>query len=358
MWLQKCLQEHRESCPRNPATALLPSRVIDVGPAEGFQAPYIHVSKANETGEWAILSHCWGQKIGYVTTSANLHSGLGSLQHDALPATINDAIKITRDMGLRYLWVDSICIVQGSDIEAHADWMVESSRMRDYYKNSVVCIAIDDAASDEEGFLGHTRPAEVRIPVSTQYCPQDTDAPSTLYIGTDIAHWTSMMDYRPILSSRGWTLQEEVLTPRTLHFTAKQLVWECQRHQSYESNMTAQSWPMNDSFHEMPKRYFLVPDFGRNYILSSDYPFIAKVLDPGDRWISMVINYTKRSLTVQSDRLVAIGGLAQELQAQSGYNYCAGIWAEDIHRGLLWRLYGLGQTPKSYIAPSWSWAAL
>jgi hypothetical protein len=63
-------------------------------------------------------------------------------------------------------------------------------------------------------------------------------------------------------------------------------------------------------------------------------------------------------LTFQSDRLVAIAGLAQEIQAQSGYTYWAGIWAEDVHMGLLWRMFGVGKNPMSYIAPSWSWASL
>ena len=311
-----------------------------------------------EAGDWAILSHCWGRTPGFVTNVSNLSFGINSLQYDELPATIKDAVTVTRRMGLRYLWVDSICILQGSDAEAQADWLSESNRMRDYYKNSVLCIAADDAASDEEGFLTLRRSPETRIPITTQQCFSNTEEPSELYLGTDIASWTSMTGYSPVLSTRGWTLQEEVLSPRTLHFTTKQLVWECQRHRSYESDLTSVSWPMNSQFDENPKRYFLAPDFGRKHILGSTFPRWVKHLHPGSRWNSMVVNYTKRSLTVQNDRLIAIAGLAREIQGQSGYTYWAGIWAEYAHMGLSWKTYGLGQVPTSYIAPSWSWAAL
>jgi hypothetical protein len=122
--------------------------------------------------------------------------------------------------------------------------------------------------------------------------------------------------------------------------------------------MTPETWARGGDFFSCPKRYFLVPDFGKNHILGTDAPESVKYLDHGQRWYNLVINYSFRSFTVQSDRLVAILGIAQEMQAQSGYTYWAGIWAEDAHLGLLWRMFRSGRTTNSYLAPSWSWAAL
>jgi hypothetical protein len=357
MWLQDCLQNHKDSCPQK-RTALLPSRVIDVGPADGSQSPHIHISKKGEIGNWLILSHCWGQCRRYVTNTSNFASGLRSLSYDELPPTFKDAITVTRNMDFRYLWIDSICILQGSDAEARADWLFESSRMRDYYKDCAFCIAADDASSDEEGFLNVARPVETGIPFTTTRYRSESGDPCTMYLGTDISRLSLRVNTRPILSSRGWTLQEEVLPRRTLHYTSRQLVWECQRQLVYESDMNPETWPIGGDFFSCPKRYFLVPDFGRNHILGTDAPESVKYLDHGQRWYNLVINFSFRSLTVQGDRLVAISGIAQEIQAQSGYTYWAGIWAEDAHLGLLWRMFRSGEPPESYRAPSWSWVSL
>lgn len=206
--------------------------------------------------------------------------------------------------------------------------------MRDYYKDCTICIAADDASSDAEGFLNTKRPAETRISISTNLFEAGTGKRSTIFLGTDIAEQATVarkLGSGPVLSSRGWTLQEEALSPRTLHYTSTQLVWECQRQTIYDSDMNQEVWPRNSSFHKNPKRYFLNPSFGRSYVLSSRYPTYVRSLEHGLRWKSLLINYTKRSLTAQTDRLIAISGLAQEIQAQPGYTYWAGIWAEDVH---------------------------
>jgi hypothetical protein len=203
----------------------------------------------------------------------------------------------------------------------------------------VCCIAPDDAVSDQEGFLNVQRLPEIAIAfLITQY-RWETGEPYKIYLGTDIAHWSSRINYCQPLSCRGWTLQEEVLAPRTLHYTSKQLIWDCQRQTVYESSLNPEKWPTNSSFNISVKRYFLVPGFGRNQILSTEFPKWVDSLDLGRRWYSLLLNYTKRSLTFQSDRLAAIAGLAQEIHAQTGFTYQAGIWVEDAHLGLLWKMY-------------------
>lgn len=331
--------------------------MIDVGTGDGSQEPYIYISKKGESGAWLTLSHCWGKTATYVTNKYNLASGSRSLPYTDLPPTFKDAIKVTRLLGFRYLWIDSICILQGSDTEAQKDWLAESRRMRNYYKECVLCIAADDAPSDEEGFL-NTRPEETRISVPFNQCRWENGKPCNIYLGAEISHWSSRLGCCPILSSRGWTLQEEVLSPRTLHYTSKQLVWDCQRQTAYESNLNPEEWPMNSNLEDYPKRYLLVPDFAKEMMSNLSSPSYLSPLDPATRWYSLVNNYSKRHLTYPGDRLHALQGLAEEIHSQSGFTYWAGIWAEDAHRGLLWHMYGVGKTPKSQIAPSWSWAAL
>lgn len=76
------------------------------------------------------------------------------------------------------------------------------------------------------------------------------------------------------------------------------------------------------------------------------------------RWYNLVNDYRLRDLTYGQDILPAISGIAREIRAQAGGTYLAGIWLEDIHRGLMWAIGGAGKISETYHAPSWSWASL
>ncbi|KAF7883897.1 hypothetical protein EAF00_011209 [Botryotinia globosa] len=136
-----------------------------------------------------------------------------------LPLTLKGAIEVTRRMGLKYLWVDSICILQGSDDAAQADWLLESSRMRDYYKCCDFCIAADDASSDEDGFLSITRTQRAKVPVSMSLAHWRRADSCVIYLQADLnPRSENHIRPRSILAIRGWTLQEHVLSPRALHY--------------------------------------------------------------------------------------------------------------------------------------------
>ncbi|TGO69843.1 hypothetical protein BOTNAR_0006g00300 [Botryotinia narcissicola] len=219
-----------------------------------------------------------------------------------LPLTLKDAIEVTRRMGLKYLWVDSICILQGSDDAAQADWLLESSRMRDYYKCCDFCIAADDASSDEDGFLSIKRTQRAKVPVSMS-----------------LAHWRradSCVIY----------LQAD-LNPglRTTFGLFKNTFF---LHALYTTDMNKFSGIAN--FGGSPSRM---------------------------RWYSLVNEYAARALTFETNRLFTLAALVQEIEAQSGVTYWVGIWAEDAHADLLWRTCLPVKISAAYIAPSWSWAS-
>lgn len=60
-----------------------------------------------------------------------------------LPPLFQDAIIITRQLGLRYLWIDSLCIIQDS----LRDWETEAAKMASIYQNSYVTISATDASN-------------------------------------------------------------------------------------------------------------------------------------------------------------------------------------------------------------------
>jgi len=146
-WLQTCLGTH-SSCfsDGNQADTLcsLPTRVLDVGPEDGSQDPKLHIPGSN-LGQYAALSHCWGTHQTIKTTKATLLDRMQTIPFQILPKTFQDAVIVTRQLGLRYLWIDSLCIIQ----DCIDDWRYEAARMAAVYSNAVVTVAAT-AAEDTQ----------------------------------------------------------------------------------------------------------------------------------------------------------------------------------------------------------------
>lgn len=149
-WLLQCSEKHLHSCPAFTESRL-PTRVLDIGISDKDDV-YIRLTE-RQKGTWISLSHCWGMEKHFTLTSSTALAK--SLNIQALPPTFRDAITVTRRLGYRYLWIDSLCILQDS----RADWVAESSLMQEYYKYAMVTIAVDSAQGDHEGFLGKIRNA-------------------------------------------------------------------------------------------------------------------------------------------------------------------------------------------------------
>lgn len=145
-WLKKCLETHDSLC--QVADDLpLPTRVLDVGLHESnLVTLYI---PNGQHGQWLTLSHCWGSSHLATNTKSNHESQCAEIMISTLPQTFRDAIYITRRLGYRFLWIDSLCIVQDSLI----DWQVESVKMNTIYSNAVLNISADAAADSSEGIF-------------------------------------------------------------------------------------------------------------------------------------------------------------------------------------------------------------
>jgi Heterokaryon incompatibility protein (HET) len=348
-WINNCLSDHSSSCPFD-AMVSLPTRVIDVG--LDLEAPQVRVFETKGLqGTWVALSHCWGRIARFVTEISNLHERTQGIALSDLPNTFLDAIKVTRKLGYRYLWIDSLCILQDS----HQDWVDESSRMQDYYSKAILTIASDLATGDHESFLDNARPqsTSATIPFNTKVTATNL---SHVYISKDVKTPGIDPDVTP-LSVRGWTLQEDILSPRTLHYTTAELIFSCQQSRFVETDVTPQGYNDVDQMRSI-KRFFLRPKSGLTDPLLLKYPAYEAYYQPISRWYRLFENYCSRLLTFEADRLAAIAGLAKEIQRQTDFEYKAGLWAEDIHTGLLWAVNGRGERPETYRAPSWSWASL
>ncbi|CAM6006497.1 unnamed protein product [Sphagnum balticum] len=176
-WLEECISQSsyaHKYCPKIKSTHYpMPSRAINVGPADGSQEPYLQKT-AGKAGQWVALSHCWGSAVRLNTTKDTLKLREQKIPFKDLPLSFQDAVTITRKLGYRHLWIDSLCIIQDSA----KDWNLESGSMGHIYSNAVVCIAAEAApdsslgifeSSKRERFFGTGIAKEIRSRIGETY---------------------------------------------------------------------------------------------------------------------------------------------------------------------------------------------
>jgi hypothetical protein len=168
VWMDDCIGNH-ERCP-GPSHQM-PTRVIRVG-LEGMK-PVLYVTES-EHSSYVALIHCWGNSPILCTTTTTIAQRKEGMPMESLPKTFYDAIVITRKLGIEYLWIDSLRILQDSE----DDWARESARIAQVYSGATVVIAADAARNSADGCFGpyeygSNRNASISIPcVNNQgsYC--------------------------------------------------------------------------------------------------------------------------------------------------------------------------------------------
>ncbi|KAI0412372.1 heterokaryon incompatibility protein-domain-containing protein [Xylaria grammica] len=339
-WMEDCRLNHLEcNAPGQAVESRLPTRVLDIDQVHRTgRLQLLHTN--NIPGKYIALSHSWGGHQPAKTVGSNLVARCAGFPFSELPPTFRDAIAVAIQIDIRYIWIDSLCIVQ-DDPE---DWKREAAMMGDVYLHSYLTIAATRAANSEAGFLGP------RISTHTAELPSIAlkvqDHPTQSIYACQRRSFTDDVD-DGLLNRRAWVLQERVLSPRTLHFTEHQVYWECwQYHQGedleyeYLGVMKKEAYPVQLS----PSS--LLCDAPRR---SSELP---------RAWWHISSEYSSLGLTFQTDKLVAISGLVQKLESQLHMTYMKGAWKELLHPSVLWsaRAEDLEYLPLVG-APSWSWAS-
>ncbi|KAE9371084.1 HET-domain-containing protein [Stipitochalara longipes BDJ] len=182
--------------------ALLPTRVIAVG-SEEDPTVRLWVTKGQK-GRYTALSHCWGASSIIRTVKLNYFQHQSSISIAAMSQTFQDAIVVTRRLNIPYLWIDSLCIIQDSA----EDWQSESVTMDSIYQNAEVTVAAL-AASDGSG--GCFRPT---VAHRIRPCSKGN-------------RWHVHNAIIAPLNSRGWILQETMLSTRVLMYRDTELRWAC-----------------------------------------------------------------------------------------------------------------------------------
>ncbi|KAJ4388103.1 hypothetical protein N0V93_008708 [Gnomoniopsis smithogilvyi] len=347
-WLQSCRQEHA-NCPSDGLHAL-PTRVVDVGVEPDFRDLHI-IHSHGKMGYYIALSHCWGGKITPLLTAETLETFTAALPFSDLPANFRDAVTITRELGLRYLWIDSLCIMQDSK----HDWEVESIKMADVYRHALLTVSALSSPRSTHGIL--TKHAQLSRPVKTVKlsCQSKSHEVNVSRMNRRSECLTALAWDCP-LYQRGWSLQEMVLSPRQLLYGEQQIYWRCP-HGFRDAEGTG---PAPGS--RFPSRVFetlasvlyadiLRPSSGEGTNAQWDIEIILT------EYYQLVGNYSRRKLRFGSDKLPAISGIVQRLHPVIGGDYLAGLWSRDLYRGISWLAKNSvtkHATPSR--APSWSWA--
>lgn len=323
--IRQCNDHHLE-CSRSGYR--LPTRLLDVGKLDSSSSLVKLLETQGIDGSYVALSHCWGNSQPYKTTRATIDKTKAGIMLEDIPATFRDAIEFTRLLGIQYLWIDSLCIVQ-DDVK---DWETESAQMASIYQHAYLTISAVRSGSDSEGFLPHRYRRQALLKVSLSW-GDSAELYACPYNGKGAR-------YGP-LDTRGWTLQEQWLSKRQIRFEAEQIVWICQResHPKLPSDTHEQPYPVRNV-------EALFPDQGK-------YPYMP--------WYEMLEDYTTRKLSFASDVLPALAGLAWIVaqRDQTRSHYVAGLWWEDIGHGLCWTVDGAKSSRRfPYVAPTWSWASV
>ena len=327
-WYSNCEVDHGAKC--RPAVGNLPTRLIDIWSAP-LSVKLIHRSDASTLDrKYTTLSHCWDAQPLIQTTRSNLHLYSQAIPPESIPRTFREAFAVTRALGIRYIWIDGLCVIQDSPEE----WEREVSRMKDVYSRSSLNIAAADSANSNEGCF-----ADVNVNEEhdwTQFSLYDSNNVLKLTIKVQIGDSRRTTE-RSFLSTRGWVLQEQLLSPRMVSCMRSELHWQCAHAYRTESGVEFD----HDS------AICGTPHLRNDMSISHERV-----------WRVWMENFSQRKFTFWNDRLPALAGITEYYESTTNDAPLLGLWKTSILQDLLW--IRLSDSRPSVpcnetFLPSWSW---
>ncbi|KAH7321738.1 heterokaryon incompatibility protein-domain-containing protein [Rhexocercosporidium sp. MPI-PUGE-AT-0058] len=274
---------------------------------------------------YATLSHCWGSLSFLPLKKNNITHFQQRIPVQSITKTFQDAIRITSYLGIEYLWIDSLCIIQ-DDIE---DWNRESPLMCDVYGGSTINLAASSAPDGSFGCFFDRH-------MLWGHFLRNNRGRQTMYYRCVPDDFEEYLLAQPLFK-QAWVLQERLLSPRTLHFTQREVFWECEKRFACETFPGGIPTQLKDGLSHLG---------------------IAQI-NSGRGWAKLVNAYSSCNLTLSRDKLAAISGLARIVQRIQKDEYVAGMWRKHLISQLRWDVEaGTGRRITPYVAPTWSWASI
>ncbi|KAF8857431.1 HET-domain-containing protein [Acephala macrosclerotiorum] len=316
-WIKTCTETHtscRRAMKRTPT--LTATRLLDLGTQQDSYLKLVKGECLGQRPRYITLSHCWGGYMPLRLTNASFGQFCKGIDLAMLPKTFEDAVDISKRLGVRYLWIDSLCIIQDSV----QDWQKESMKMADIYEQACAIL-------------------QQRSP----WTRSDHN-----YVLFDAGIWyTNIRNSR--LMKRGWVQQEQFLSVRSIHFARTQVFWRCLELKACEG------FPAG-----FPSNGKVVDQLGS--IIGTKLEAFDSGLKHCELWRSIVRDYSSCELSMpEKDKLMAISGLARRFG--DGKDYLAGLWRPILPSQLLWRIHPsqtVASTTQSQArrSPSWSWVSV
>lgn len=365
-WVTECVSGHKD-CRQHPKEvsnhSTPPTRVIDVDLSKDSVIYPRLVDTKGVLVNYVALSHRWADTKPLKTNSDNLQSHQNGIPWEDLTPTSRDAIQVTRQLGFRYLWIDSLCIIQ----DDKEDWRRESRIMGDIFAAACVTIAavdsVDENRTDHGMLLRQPDPLEVTIRLPFDRKPLSVLSQKVFGVHDSAYVWKykwlanskstddriyeqNTITLRPRITSlsqrlkrsqwynRGWVLQERLLAHRIIYFMREKIYWSC-----FSTTLEEEG--------------------GDPTVATRSSLFSTSARTASERWQTILSEYVKCRVTLDSDRLVAIGGISRALETCTSLRVYAGIPDDKSAESLLWYTkYKPLETFSEFHAPSWSWASL
>ncbi|KAH7067808.1 hypothetical protein FB567DRAFT_599457 [Paraphoma chrysanthemicola] len=346
-WIKDC-DAHHECKP--DVAGFMPTRLIDLKGGSSSKALRLDCSKDRKDTQYIALTHRWGAAEDYkrfCLWSDNLEQWQSYINLEKLPLTFQHAAKITRRLDIRYLWIDSMCIVQNDP----ADVRKEISTMEDVFSSAYLTLSATRSAGIDDGFL-QPRAERSCYSVDVPFESGGVAGSSKIHLCGPIDDFKRDVEQSE-LSKRGWVFQERALSRRIIHFTETQTYWECGkgiRCESLTKLINQRTSFMSDP--EFPKS--MLKHYKGMRIL-----FFENIYS----------DYSQLRFSDDTDRSIGIAGIETRLARVYDARAKFGILHDPqdrsyLRRSLLWQNAEASKPlkpieyPESNRIPSWSWMAV
>jgi len=346
--------------------------------SERLHVRLVERAQVADGDSYATLSHRWGGTNPIVLTTGNLDSFGREIPMSSLSRAFRDCFRAALEIGVRYVWIDSLCIVQHGD--EGADWLRESVTMDQVYSNAFCNISADWATEDHGLFFPQDprwrQPLQVNMKFSHPKLGTAADSRDGRLFDVIYPNgWHDQVGRSP-LNSRGWVFQERLLASRVLHFCPREVLWECCETTLSESfpRVSLEDDVDPDTENRTLKQLRFRDSRSHAEAMASwvSEPESSPVPPEYVVWHDIVATYSSCLLTRGSDKLIALAGIAKHMQRLLHDRYILGLWAKSLAGELMWSLvrdHGISNPltktyhawvqdqEDNYRAPSFTWAS-
>ena len=342
----------------------LPTRLLDVRHASETSVLRLVSSSdisdafSEEEKRYITLSHCWGEwgskEMPVLKYANHRHRHEKGISIERIPQTFRDAITVAQWFQgkiptqkqssvyshvhvVRWLWIDSLCIIQDSD----ADWQREALLMDRVYKKGFLNISADWNADSRDGLFNPRSPMRVQ-PLKVEL-PEIGESIHLVVDERDMFDWVNTAP----LSQRAWVFQERHLARWNLHFTEQEMFFECCYRAPYFASET---------FPNGAPRFFEQSNAPLYHAATTT---LRSTIDIYELWRDLCEMYSEKKLSNPTDKSVAISGLAKEFQKLVPDDvYFSGMWWSTFPLCLGWKSQSHPIQENLLEAPSWSWTSI